>query len=82
MQKVVDNEPLLLMVGPRMIAENMSKTRVSEDDLWAKIREANVIDPAQLRAVVMETTGTISVLHGPGGPAIDLLRITGHSPQL
>jgi uncharacterized membrane protein YcaP (DUF421 family) len=27
-----------------MIAENMSKTRVSEDDLWAKIREANVID--------------------------------------
>src|SRR5918999_780363 len=72
MQKVVDNEPILLMVGSTMIAENMSKARVTEDDLWAKIREANVIDLAQLRAVVMETTGTISVLYGdPGGPAID-----------
>jgi uncharacterized membrane protein YcaP (DUF421 family) len=56
MQKVVDNEPILLMVGSRMITENMSKARVTEDDLWAKIREANVIDLAQLRAVVMETT--------------------------
>jgi uncharacterized membrane protein YcaP (DUF421 family) len=66
-----------------MIAENMSKAWVSEDDLWGKIREANAIDPAQLRAVVMETTGTISVLHGdPGGPAVDPLRITGRSPRL
>lgn len=72
MQKAVDNEPILLMVGSHIITENMSKARVTEDDLWSKIREANVIDLARLRAVVMETTGTISVLHGdPGGPPLD-----------
>ena len=63
-QHAVDNEPLLLMDGPRMLRENMRKGRVTEDDLWAKLREANVLHVRQVRAVVMETTGDISVLHG------------------
>ena len=30
----------------------------------AKLREANVLDISEVRAVVLETTGDISVLHG------------------
>lgn len=61
---LVDNEPLLLMVGSEMLHDNLQEARVTENDVWAKLREANVLDPKQIRAVVFETTGDISVLHG------------------
>ena len=64
-EHVVDNTPLLLMAGAEMIEANLLASRVNREDVWAKLREANVLDPAQVRAVVLETTGDISVLHGP-----------------
>ena len=68
---VTDNEPVVLMAGRHMIADNLRKTRLTENDVWAKLREANVLDPGEVRAVVLETTGDISVLHGePSGPAL------------
>jgi uncharacterized membrane protein YcaP (DUF421 family) len=63
-EHVVDNEPLLIMAGDRMLRDNMKRARVTENDVWAKLREANVLDPQEVRAVVLETTGDISVLHG------------------
>ena len=74
---LVDNEPLLLMDGADVLEENLRKARVTKDDLRAKLREANVLDPSEVRAVVLETTGDISVLHGdPDGTPLnpDLLR--------
>lgn len=65
MKEALDNEPLLLMRDGTMLEENMRAALVTEDDLVAKLREANVLDPAQIRAVVLETTGDVSVLHGP-----------------
>lgn len=59
---LIDNEPLLLMDGPTILEHNLKKARVTKDDLRAKLREANVIDLSQVRAVVFETTGDISVL--------------------
>lgn len=61
--KVVDNRPLLLMDGPRMLEENMRKAQVTRDDLLQKIREANVTHMDQIKAVIFETTGDVSVLH-------------------
>lgn len=61
--KLVDNEPTLLMRGSDMIDENLKKTKVTPDDLRAKLRSANVTDLSQIKAVVLETTGDISVLH-------------------
>lgn len=63
-QHLVDNEPLLLMDGAQMLRANMDEEGITEDELWAKLRAANVLDLRQVRAVVMETTGDISVLHG------------------
>ncbi len=62
-QKWVDNEPVLLMDGPEVLDENLRKTGVTHDDLRARLREANVLNYTQVRAVVLETTGNISVLH-------------------
>ena len=37
---------------------------MTEDDIYGKLREANVLDFDQVQAVVLESTGDISVLHG------------------
>ncbi|MDX1640251.1 MAG: DUF421 domain-containing protein [Balneolaceae bacterium] len=62
-RNVVDNKPILLMEGPQMLEENMKKAKVTRNDLLGKLREANVTQFSQIKAVVMETTGDISVLH-------------------
>lgn len=62
-RKAIDNEPLLLMDGPDILQDNLLKARVTEGDLRSKLREANVLDLSQVRAVVFETTGDIAVLH-------------------
>ncbi|MAZ72282.1 MAG: hypothetical protein CMC70_03955 [Flavobacteriaceae bacterium] len=62
-QRAIDNEPLLLMDGPTILEDNLLKARVTKGDLRSKLREANVLDLSQVRAVVFETTGDVVVLH-------------------
>ncbi|WP_411825331.1 DUF421 domain-containing protein [Luteolibacter sp. AS25] len=62
--KTIENEPLLLMLDGEIIHRNLKQSRVSDSDLYAKLREANVLHLSEVRAVVLETTGDISVLHG------------------
>lgn len=64
---VVDNTPLLLMSGDQIIYDALKEARVTEDDLYAKLREANVLDFDEVRAVVLEATGDISVLDAEAG---------------
>ena len=63
-ESLVDNQPLLVMYGGRFLDDNMRTGRMTRADLIAKLREANVLDLKEVRAVVMETTGDVSVLHG------------------
>lgn len=75
---VVDNTPILVMDGPEILDENLSKAGITKDDLRAKLREANVLRWEEIRAVVVESTGDISVLHGtPDGPALDPTLLSG-----
>lgn len=59
----VDNQPLLLMRGSEILDDNLREAEVTRDDLRAKLREANVTQLSQVKAVVMEATGDVSVLH-------------------
>ncbi len=70
---MIDNRPLLLMVGREMLDDNLRQARVTADDLRSKLREANVLNYDQLRAVVLEQTGDVSVLHGDADLDPDLL---------
>lgn len=65
-EKVIDNRPVLLMAGPQVLHENLRRSSVTQRDLVAKLREANVVRPDQVLAVVLETTGDVNVLHGEG----------------
>jgi len=61
--ELVDNEPLLLMAGDKMIDDNLRKANVTRADVYGKLREANALNYGQVLAVIFETTGDISVLH-------------------
>ncbi|MEO6651407.1 MAG: YetF domain-containing protein [Ilumatobacteraceae bacterium] len=63
---VVDNEPLLIMANGVFVDEALRSSRVTRSDVYAKLREANVVDLEQALAVVLESTGDVSVLHGHG----------------
>lgn len=63
-QNLITNEPVLLMEDGEFREDALAETRVSRISIMEKLRAANVTDPSQVRAVVLETTGDISVLHG------------------
>jgi len=61
--RLVDNEPVLLMDGRHMLEDVMRREGVTRRDLLSKLREANVLRLEEVHAVVLESTGDISVLH-------------------
>lgn len=63
-EQAIQNGPIFLMWEGKFIENALETSRVARDDVIAKLREANVLDFGQVRAVVLETTGDISVLHG------------------
>ena len=75
---MVDNRPLLLMEGPRILYESLRWVHMTEEELFSKLRAANVFRFDEVRAVVMERTGSLTVLHGdPGGKEPDEVLFKG-----
>lgn len=62
-EQISSNDPRLIMIGDKMLKDQMRAAKISETDLYAKLREANVLCFSQIDAVVAETTGDVSVLH-------------------
>lgn len=76
--RILQNRPVILMRNGAFDESALRETRVTKDDLIAKLREANVLALDEVRAVVLETTGDISVLHGE---AMEDVLLTGAGDQ-
>ncbi|MGN6376518.1 MAG: DUF421 domain-containing protein [Sphingomonas sp.] len=63
-KQAMENEPLLLMRDGVFLEGALASSRVTRDDVMSKLRAANISDLSDVRAVVLETTGDITVLHG------------------
>ena len=61
---VTDNDPLLIMRDGEILHDNLRGAGMTVGDLIGKLREANALEFSQVRAVVFEPTGDVSVLHG------------------
>lgn len=61
-ERLVDNEPLLVMAGEEVLSDHLDRARMTEDDLRSKLRLAGVSHPSQVLAVVFETSGDVSVV--------------------
>jgi uncharacterized membrane protein YcaP (DUF421 family) len=65
--RLVDNRPILLMDGGEVLRENLARAGLVEADLAAQLRVAGVRRSDHVRAVVLETSGDVSVIEGEGG---------------
>ncbi len=63
-KQAVDNSPLLLMAGPEILHDNLRMGNISLDDLRSKLRESGALRRDQVVAVILETTGDMTVLKG------------------
>ena len=61
---ILTNEPVLLMDRGQFLEQAMTATRVSRSNILEKLRSAGVTDLAEVRAVVLETTGDVSIIRG------------------
>ena len=61
---LISNEPVLLMDRGKFLDSAMAETRVSRSNMLEKLRSAGISDVSEVRAVVLETTGDISVIRG------------------
>jgi uncharacterized membrane protein YcaP (DUF421 family) len=62
-RNVATNEPVLLMRDGKIDYDALKKVNLHESELIAKLREANVLQFKEVKAVVFESTGDVSVLH-------------------
>lgn len=64
LQSIIKNQPVLLMEDGEFLEKAMKATRVSRSSILEKLRNAGVSHPSKVKAVVLETTGNISVMYG------------------
>jgi len=69
--KLASNKPIFLVRNGTILRENLDRSGVSIEDLMAKLREANALKLSNVKAVVFETTGDVSVLHGEESEDVD-----------
>ena len=72
---LVDNSPLLLMAGAEILDDHLRQARISREELFGQLRSAGVHRLEQVSAVVLETTGDLSVLTGDS--AVDQVLLAG-----
>lgn len=58
----LDNTPLLLMAGSDVLDDALAQARMSRSELFGQLRSSGVRRRDQVHAVVLETTGDLSVL--------------------
>ena len=63
-ENLLTNQPVLLMARGEFLEQAMAETGVSRSNILEKLRSAGVTDLARVQAVVLETTGDISVITG------------------
>jgi uncharacterized membrane protein YcaP (DUF421 family) len=73
----IDNTPLLLVRDGEVYEDNLVSARLTRDDLRLHLRQADVTDIRDVRAVVLETTGGVSVMQGEGDLASVLQGVRG-----
>jgi uncharacterized membrane protein YcaP (DUF421 family) len=60
--KYVDNQPIMLMEHGYFIDKNMAKAKITKQEIRSKLRGKNIKQYSEVRAVVMEPSGSISVI--------------------
>ncbi len=76
-ERVLDNSPLLVMAGSEVLEDNLRQARITEPELWSQLRQAGLVNRDRVLAVVVETTGALSVLQGDSPADVDRVLLVG-----
>jgi len=85
LETLVDNAPVMLMRDGMVYEDAMRHASVTQADLVAKLREANVLRLDEVQAVVFESTGDVSVIHGDvdvDSALLDGVQVRGSASKL
>jgi uncharacterized membrane protein YcaP (DUF421 family) len=77
-RKIVTGEPLMVMYRGNYLRDGMLKARITEAEVLATIRSAGLASPEQAHAVILETDGSMNVVHrGSDGDENDPVSLSG-----
>ncbi|MCM3659766.1 DUF421 domain-containing protein [Georgenia satyanarayanai] len=62
-ERLANNRPVLLMAGSEILHDELRRTHVTESQLRSRLRQAGVRTDEEVAAVILEPTGSMSVLH-------------------
>lgn len=62
LEDLVDNKPLLIMAGEQVLSNHLDEARLTEEDLKSKLRSSGISSRKEVLAVILETTGDVSVI--------------------
>ena len=77
LRRVVTGDPQLLCYRGRMLPAALRRERVTEDEVRAAVRAANIASLDAVEAVVLETDGSFSVVRKGQGEASSLAGVEG-----
>jgi len=66
--RLVKAQPTLLLHRGRILDEALQRERIARDEVLAAVRSSGILDLARVRAVVLETSGDMSVIEETEGP--------------
>ncbi len=73
-QRVVKGDPSLLVYEGRFLVGQLKQARVPEAEVLDSVRQAGMESIEQVRAVVLETDGSLSVIQRAGHETVDSLQ--------
>ena len=84
LRKILCGKPVILIENGRILQKNLSRTRVTQDELMGHLREKDILDVRTVQYAILETNGNLSVFpyaeHLPA-PA-SAAKITVQTPSL
>jgi len=60
--RLIDNQPSVLMIGEELLDDHLREARMTTDDVMSKLRQEGIRDLGEVGVVVLERTGSVSVI--------------------
>ena len=81
-KELFTNKPQIIMWNGKILHDKLKKCNVGQDDLIAKLREANVHNFNEVKAAIFESTGDVSVIHNKEDKEISYQILTDVSKDI
>ena len=65
-RKILCGKPVILIENGRVLQHNLTRTRITVDELMGHLREKDVLDIRAVQYAILETNGNFSVFPYPG----------------